>query len=378
MSYAQQHLAEAMEIIQKMDVAAIEQMADLLAGVKKSGGRIFFLGVGGSAGNCSHAVNDFRKIVGIESYAPTDNVSELTARTNDEGWATIFVEWLKISKLSSRDAVFVLSVGGGKLENNISPNLVEALKHAKTVGSKVTGVVGRDGGYTAQVADVCVIVPTVNPNTITPHSEAFQAVVWHLLVSHPKLKANQTKWESLNRVVFLDRDGVINAAVVRDGKPYPPASVADTRILDGIPQALALLKAAGFRLAVITNQPDVARGTQTREQVEAINAFLASQLPLDHFEVCYHDEADVCDCRKPKPGLIYRSARALGADPASGVVVGDRWRDIEAGRAAGCRTAWIDCGYNERIPAGYDFRAESMLSVVEWILQNETQSIVKA
>ena len=196
MTYAQQHLLEAIEIINKMDVSAIEKMADLLANVKKEGGRIFFLGVGGSAGNCSHAVNDFRKIVGIESYAPTDNVSELTARTNDEGWATIFVEWLKVSKLTAKDLIFIFSVGGGNLEKNISPNLVEALKYAKSVGAKITGVVGRDGGYTAQVADACVIVPTVNPDNITPHSEAFQAVVWHLLVSHPKLKANQTKWES--------------------------------------------------------------------------------------------------------------------------------------------------------------------------------------
>lgn len=196
MSYAAQHMKEAVEIIQKMDMSAVEKMADLLATVKADGGRIFFLGVGGSAGNCSHAVNDFRKIVGIESYAPTDNVSELTARTNDEGWATVFVEWLRISKLQPKDALFIFSVGGGNLEKNISPNLVEAIKLAKSIGAKVTGVVGRDGGYTAQAADVCVMVPTVNPETITPHSEAFQAVVWHLLVSHPKLKANQTKWES--------------------------------------------------------------------------------------------------------------------------------------------------------------------------------------
>lgn len=197
MSYTQQHLDESIEIIKKIDVAAIEKIADLLAKVKQDGGRIFFLGVGGSAGNCSHAVNDFRKIVGVESYAPTDNVSELTARTNDEGWASVFVEWLKISKLSPKDMLFIFSVGGGNLEKNISPNLVEALKLAKTVGSKVVGVVGRDGGYTAQVADACVIIPTVNPDNITPHSEAFQGVVWHLLVSHPKLKASQTKWESI-------------------------------------------------------------------------------------------------------------------------------------------------------------------------------------
>jgi D-sedoheptulose 7-phosphate isomerase len=196
MSYALQHLKEAAEILEKIDVAAIEKLADLLAKVKADGGRIFFLGVGGSAGNCSHAVNDFRKIVGIECYAPTDNVSELTARINDDGWASVFVEWLKVSKLIAKDALFIFSVGGGNLEKNISPNLVEAIKFAKTVGAMVTGVVGRDGGYTAQSADVCVIIPTVNLDNITPHSEAFQAVVWHLLVSHPKLKVNQTKWES--------------------------------------------------------------------------------------------------------------------------------------------------------------------------------------
>nr|MBA3753270.1 SIS domain-containing protein [Nitrospira sp.] len=168
MSYTQKHLQEAVEIIRKLDVGAIETMARLLAGIKAEGGRLFFLGVGGSAGNCSHAVSDFRKIVGIECYTPTDNVSEVTARTNDEGWATVFVEWLKTSRLSAKDGLFILSVGGGDLEKNISPNLVEALRYAKSVGAKVTGVVGRDGGYTAQVADVCVIVPIANPETITP------------------------------------------------------------------------------------------------------------------------------------------------------------------------------------------------------------------
>lgn len=199
MSYAQQHLKEAAEIVRKLDVAAIEKMADVVAGIKQGGGRLFFLGVGGSAGNCSHAVNDFRKIVGIESYAPTDNVSELTARTNDEGWATVFVEWLKVSRLTAKDGVVVFSVGGGNLEKNISPNLVTALEYAKSIGAKIAGIVGRDGGYTAKVADVCIIIPTVNPETVTPHSEAFQAVIWHLLVSHPSLKAAQTKWESATR-----------------------------------------------------------------------------------------------------------------------------------------------------------------------------------
>ena len=196
MIYSKQHLNEAIEIINKIDVDAIENVANLLAEVKKDQGRIFFLGVGGSAGNCSHAVNDFRKIVEIESYAPTDNVSELTARTNDEGWPTIFEPWLKLSKLNPKDAVFIFSVGGGNLEKNISPNLVNAMKYAQSVGAKITGVVGKDGGYTAKVADACVIIPVVNTENITPHSEAFQAVIWHLLVSHPLLKQNQTKWES--------------------------------------------------------------------------------------------------------------------------------------------------------------------------------------
>jgi len=199
MEYAQQHLNEATDIIRALDIAAIERIADALAELRQRGGRLFFLGVGGSAANCSHAVNDFRKIAGIESYAPTDNVSELTARTNDEGWASVFVEWLKVSRLAAADALFVFSVGGGNLEKNVSPNLVLALQHAKTVGAKILGVVARDGGYTAKVADACVIVPTVNADTITPHAEAFQAVLWHLLVSHPKVKANQTKWESVTR-----------------------------------------------------------------------------------------------------------------------------------------------------------------------------------
>jgi D-sedoheptulose 7-phosphate isomerase len=169
---------------------------DVLAKVRDSGGRLFILGVGGSAANASHAVNDFRKICGFECYAPTDNVSELTARTNDEGWATIFSEWLKGSRLTSRDGLLVFSVGGGNLEKNVSPNLVSAVQLAQQTGASIVGVVGRDGGYTAKSATACVIVPTVNPDHVTPHSEAFQAVVWHLFVSHPKLKIGKTKWES--------------------------------------------------------------------------------------------------------------------------------------------------------------------------------------
>jgi D-sedoheptulose 7-phosphate isomerase len=197
MSYSAQHLKETAEIVAKINPADCDKCVAELRAVREHGGRLFMLGVGGSAANASHAVNDFRKIAGIETYAPTDNVSELTARTNDEGWASVFVEWLRTSRLNSKDCLFILSVGGGNVEKNVSPNLVAALQLAKQVGARIIGIVGKDGGYTAKVADACVIVPTVNPNNVTPHSEAFQAVVWHLFVSHPDLKVNQTKWESV-------------------------------------------------------------------------------------------------------------------------------------------------------------------------------------
>lgn len=195
--FTKNYLLESKQIIDCLDISAIDHAIELLANTREKRGRLFILGVGGSAANASHAVNDFRKIVGIEAYAPTDNVSELTARTNDEGWATIFSEWLSISHLNNNDALLVLSVGGGNLEKNVSPNLVSALDYAQEIGAKIIGIVSRDGGYTAKVADACVLIPVENPETITPHAEAFQAVVWHLMVSHPLLKKKQTKWESM-------------------------------------------------------------------------------------------------------------------------------------------------------------------------------------
>jgi D-sedoheptulose 7-phosphate isomerase len=197
MSYSEQHLRETAEIVSQLDPELCEKAVQLLSNLRNRNGRLFVLGVGGSAANASHAVNDFRKIAGLECYTPTDNVSELTARTNDEGWATVFSEWLKGSRFSGQDALLILSVGGGSLENNVSPNLVSALQLAKEKGSAILGIVGRDGGYTAKVADVVIMIPTVNLNNITPHSEAFQTVIWHLLVSHPDLKIGATKWESL-------------------------------------------------------------------------------------------------------------------------------------------------------------------------------------
>lgn len=197
MSYAEQYLAEATQILARLAPADLERMATELAQIRERGGRLFILGVGGGAGHASHAANDFRKLCHIEAYAPTDNVSELTARVNDDGWESTFSEWLKVSRLARRDGVLVFSVGGGDLERNVSPNLVRALSLAKKVGAVVCGVVGRDGGYTAQVADACVVIPTVNSDTVTPHTEAFQALVWHLLVSHPVLQQAPMKWESL-------------------------------------------------------------------------------------------------------------------------------------------------------------------------------------
>jgi len=195
--FTQQFLKESVEIIQKLDAGVIERLATGLAAARDGGGRLFILGVGGSAGHASHAVNDFRKLCAFESYAPTDNVSELTARVNDEGWDTSFSEWLKVSRLGAKDAVLVFSVGGGNKEKNVSPNLVLALELAKVAGARVFGIVGKDGGYTAKVADACVVIPTASSDRITPHTEGLCAVVWHLLVSHPALKRAPTKWESI-------------------------------------------------------------------------------------------------------------------------------------------------------------------------------------
>jgi D-sedoheptulose 7-phosphate isomerase len=197
MDYIARYLDEADQVIESVNRQMIYQIIELMGKLRGQGGRVFFLGVGGSSANCSHAVNDFRKICGIEAYAPTDNVSELTARTNDDGWESIFIDWLKGSKLTSKDAVFVLSVGGGNSEKSISVNLVHALAYAREVGAKILGIVGRDGGYTAKMADACVIVPTVNPETITSHTESFQSVLLHLIVSHPDLKVSEMKWESV-------------------------------------------------------------------------------------------------------------------------------------------------------------------------------------
>jgi D-sedoheptulose 7-phosphate isomerase len=375
-TFSQDFLAEATEIIAKLDVASIEKAVSLLVSTRAGGGRLFILGVGGSAANASHAVNDFRKIAGIEAYAPTDNVAELTARANDEGWSSIFDSWLRTSHLRANDLLLIFSVGGGNVEQNISPNLVAALKYAKSVGAKIIGIVGRDGGYTATVADACVLIPTVNAAHITPHTEAFQAVVWHLLVSHPLVKMQATKWESMapggkNRAVFLDRDGVINRAFVRDGKPLPPPTIQELEILPGVAEALRDLKQDGYKLLVVTNQPDVGRGTLSRQMLDEMHRQLSTQLPLDDIFVCCHTDKDNCDCRKPLPGMLLEAARKHNIDLAASFMVGDRWRDIEAGYNAGCKTILIDYGYSERPPDHLpDVRVGSLREAADWIIRS--------
>jgi D-sedoheptulose 7-phosphate isomerase len=375
-SFAKEFLAEATEIIAKLDVGSIEKAAGLLASTRSAGGRLFILGVGGSAANASHAVNDFRKIAGIEAYAPTDNVSELTARANDEGWSSIFDSWLRTSRLRSEDLLMVFSVGGGNVEQNVSPNLVAALKYAKSVGAKVIGIVGRNGGYTATVADACVLIPTVNAAHTTPHTEAFQAVVWHLLVSHPAVKLQQTKWESMSsggkrRAVFLDRDGVINRAFVRDGKPFPPPTPQELEILPGVAEALRELKSHGYLLIVVTNQPDVGRGKLSPAALDAMHDSLRASLPLDDIFVCCHTDEDKCECRKPRPGMLLEAARKHNIDLANSYMVGDRWRDIDAGYNAGSKTILVDYGYSERPPDHEpDLRVSSLREAADWIIRS--------
>ena len=311
-------------MIDGLDVEAIEQMATLLEQTRERGGRLFILGVGGSAGNASHAVNDFRKIVGIEAYAPTDNVSELTARTNDEGWPTIFVEWLRVSRLKPEDLILVLSVGGGNLEKNVSPNLVTALavraggRHAgdrhRRQGRRLHGQGGRglrdraDGQPRAHHAALRGVPGgRLAPAGLAPAAQGAADEVGVGPMSRRPADGGP------RRAVFLDRDGVLNRAIVRDGRPYPPATLEAFEILPGVAEAVRRLRDAGFLLIVATNQPDVARGTQRREVVEAMNARLVAAMPLDEFLVCYED-GDDCPRRKPNPGLLLEAAEAHGID----------------------------------------------------------------
>jgi D-sedoheptulose 7-phosphate isomerase len=370
LEFSEQFLKETVEIAQKLNYGPIQHAAIILNSTRNNGGRLFILGVGGSAANASHAVNDFRKIAGIEAYAPTDNVSELTARTNDEGWPTVFVEWLKESKLTIYDTVLILSVGGGDEEKNVSPNLVKAIQYANERKAYVIGIVGRDGGYTAKHSDACVIIPTVNPAHVTPHTEAWQAIVWHLLVSHPLLKRAETKWESTQVsdepahgsgpiAVFLDRDGTLidkNLIVAKDAV-----------------HSLERLKGAGFNLVMVTNQPDIARGKITVDFINTINGTLQRQLSLDAVYVCPQDDSNECSCRKPKTGMLREAARELGINLKKSYMVGDTWRDMHAGVSAGCKTVKI---FNPEGLASFwdpNKTVGSLTEAADWILEDSRE-----
>jgi histidinol-phosphate phosphatase family protein len=313
MSFAEEYIAESAEVLRRLDTAGvIEKLAQLLAAARARGGRLFILGVGGSAANASHAVNDFRKICGMEAYCPTDNVSELTARTNDEGWASVFESWLRVSRLRADDCVLVFSVGGGNLEKQVSPNLVSALRIREVRGR---GHWRRDrpprwlhGASGGRLRDR----PGREPGA---HHAARRSLSGGRLAlagdaSRAESRRDPLGIAAMKRAVFLDRDGVLTRALIRDGQAYAPVTPAEMEIDADAPAALARLKAAGFLLVVVTNQPDVARGIIRREDVETMHATLRAALPLDACFVCYHDDADGCDCRKPRPGMLLQAAAA--------------------------------------------------------------------
>ena len=366
MEYISKYLDESREALNSLDSQAIRGIIESLVELQRVGGRLFLLGVGGSAANCSHAVNDFRKICGIEAYTPTDNVSELTARTNDRGWESVFVDWLKGSRLSSKDGVLVLSVGGGNLEKNISVNLIRALDYAKEMGAKTLGIVGRDGGYTSKVADAYVVVPTVNPDTVTPHTESFQNLILHLLVSHPALKVSEMKWESVQvkeRAIFFDRDGVINKIIFREGLPASPRNLEDFVFNDGIHQATQQLRDYGFRIIVVSNQPDLARGEITKGVLDTMTQRIREEIPIDDVYICPHDDVHQCPCRKPKPGMLLQAAQKWNLDLPRSFILGDTRKDMEAGKAAACKTILLDAPYNRDAPC--DFRASSLKEAID-------------
>jgi histidinol-phosphate phosphatase family protein len=269
-------------------------------------------------------VNDFRKILGMEAYTPVDNVAELTARTNDYGWHTVFEDWLVTSRLTKKDTVLIFSVGGG---GSLSPNIVDALKYTQNVGATIIGIVSKDGGYTAKVADCCIIIPTIDTDTITPHAEEFQVILWHLIVNHPRFGIDQ------KLAVFFDRDGVL----CQDSSPNPEDLIISPDTVD-----LTKLKTLGFLLLVVTNQAGVPRGYQTKENVQKVNRLLLEVLPLDDILVCYHDTDTGCFCRKPRPGMLLWAAHQYSIDLSRSFMVGDRLTDVEAGQRAGCTSILID------------------------------------
>ncbi|MGI8792804.1 MAG: HAD-IIIA family hydrolase [Acidimicrobiales bacterium] len=361
-THSQAYLREVAEVAGLVDADALERLADELVALRERGGRLFLLGVGGSAANCSHAVNDFRKLCGIEAYTPVDNVAELTARTNDEGWDTVFAAWLAGSHATSADAVLVLSVGGGDAVRGVSANIVHGLDEAKSRGMRVFGIVGRDGGHTAKVGDAVIVIPTVGRD-VTPHTEAFQAVLLHALSCHPNLMSQPNRWETIDRgqpggrpAAFLDRDGVL----IRTRGPGSAAvrTVDALELLPGAEAAVDRLHQHGLRVVVVTNQRDVGDGELGQDVLDDMHAWLNDRLHVDAVEVCTC--GDGCRRYKPEPGMLVDAAKRLGIDLRRSFMVGDRWRDIGAGHAAGCTTVLIGDGYGEPFPVEPDHLVASI------------------
>ena len=392
-AYVARYLGECARIPGMLDIKQIRRMSDTLEGIRERHGRLFIVGVGGGAGNATHAVNDFRKIAGIEAYTPTDNVSELTARINDDGWESAFANWLKGSNLNSKDGVLVFSVGGGDAEKKVSVNLVRALEYAKEVGASVMGIVGRDGGYTAKVADACVIIPVVSADTVTPHTEAFQAVIWHMIVSSPGMKRNRDEvgkhkvtGEKMSKAVFLDRDGVVTKLVMNraTGDYEAPKRVEGLELLPNVASCLRKIQESGRSLFLVSNQPDYAKGKTTLEMLDAIHEEMHRILVSEgiRFTEYYYSSAPpqgivpgysyACECRKPEPFFILKARDEYGIDLKSSWMVGDRDTDIGCGKAAGTKTILIEIAETagKRGAVRPDYRVRDLREATNIILNN--------
>ncbi len=355
--FIKKYFSETAEILQKIDINSIEKAVDFLMRVKSVGGRVFFAGVGGGAGTGSHASNDFNKIAGISSVCLSDNISLLTALANDEGLESVFTRQLQMHNLNNNDCLFIFSVGGGS--ERVSANLVSAIKYAKGRGACVIGVVGDETGYTARNADACILTPLVNIKNKTPHTEDFQLIMDHLIVN---LIASLPK-----RAVFFDRDGTLNKAVIRKGAPSCPWKMEELELFPEAHKVLSDLKNMGFENIVFTNQPDIKRGFLTEEETRKISKKILSELPVSEVRFCPHDDSDNCACRKPKAGMLFDSAEKNFVDLSRSFVVGDSWRDMEAGKTAGCKTIFLRRDYNGSFQNGSDFTANNLNEVFEII-----------
>jgi D-sedoheptulose 7-phosphate isomerase len=370
--YIQTYLDETKQIADSIDRNAIHQTIEILKDVRDKNGRLFILGIGGSAANASHAVNDFRKICRIETYTPVDNVAELTAWTNDNHFDVIFKHWLEGSQLREEDAVMVLSVGGGS--ESASLNIVRALEYAKLVGARTLGIVSRDGGMTKKIADSAILVPVVHDDRITPHAEGWQGVVWHLIVNALDAHHNTAPYgwhPTKHRAVFIDRDGVVNEPIPRPRSKYKdptaPWRFKELSVYDHVEKALALLKKKGFLTILVTNQPDVRHGNMKEGEFIKIKREI-EKLPFDDIYICEHASSDGCVCRKPRPGMLLNAHSKWGIDLKNSFMIGDNETDIMAGHDAGCNGILIDTHYNQEV--AHDVRAKNLLEAAKMIIKS--------